>query len=372
MLAQARQLLQMALPDMRDYALLLLDPQGIVVGWLWGCEEVFGYSEAEAVGRPGSFLFVPEDLEKGLDRHELEIAARDSRSQDDRWHLRKDGQRIWASGSVTALRDEGGLHGFVKIVRDRTDQRLGQEARANRLADAEAALLRTRQFLQTLGHELRNPLGPIKNSVHLLSRLSEDPRVRKVADTVRNQVAVLERITSDLMDVSRLEHKKLDLRLDEVDARALVQEAAAGQAPAARAKGIELQAVTPAYPILALVDADRLRQALGNMLSNAIKYTPAGGQVWAKVTQEAEDLVVRVEDTGIGIDAETLPRIFELFTQENRAKDLVPGGLGIGLAIVRQIAALHGGVVEARSAGKGKGAEFTLRIPARGGVVTGT
>ena len=356
---------------MRDYALMLLDPEGVIVGWLWGSQEVFGYSEGEVVGRSFSFLFVADDLAKGLDRHELEIAARDSRSQDDRWHLRKDGQRIWASGTVTALRDEGGVRGFVKVVRDRTDLRLGNEARANKLAETEAALDRTRRFLQTLGHELRNPLSPIKTSAHLLPRLSDDPRVRKVAETIGNQVAVLERITADLMDVSRLEHRKLELRLAQVDARALVEEEAAGQSAAAKAKGVALQALTPEHPIPALVDPDRLRQALGNMLSNAIKYTPSGGQVWAKVTMEAEDLVVRVQDTGIGIDPDTLPRIFELFTQENRAKDLVPGGLGIGLAMVRQIAALHGGVVEARSAGKGKGAEFTLRIPASPGVTKG-
>jgi len=370
MLLQARQLLERALPEMRDYALILLDPESRVVGWLWGAEEIFGYSEAEAAGRPISFLFIPEDRRKGLDRHELEVAASDSRSQDDRWHLRKDGQRIWASGTVTALRDEGGVQGYVKVVRDRTDLRFGNEARANRLTDTQAALDRTNQFLQTLGHELRNPLAPIKNSAYLLPRLSDDPRVRKVSETIANQVAVLERITADLMDVARLARKKLDLRLAEVDVRELVSEAAAGQMPAARAKGVELEALTPEHPVPAWVDADRLRQALGNMLTNAIKYTPAGGQVWAKVTIEAEDVVLRVQDTGIGIAPEILPRIFELFTQESRAKDLVPGGLGIGLAIVRQIAALHGGVAEARSAGKGKGAEFTLRIPARGGVAT--
>lgn len=111
---------------------------------------------------------------------------------------------------------------------------------------------------------------------------------------------------------------------------------------------------------------DRLRQALSNLIGNAVKYTPAGGTIWVKATQEGGDVVARVQDTGIGIAPEVLPRIFELFTQEVRAKDLVPGGLGIGLAIVRQIAELHGGVVQARSGGTGKGSEFTLRIPQGG------
>jgi len=302
----------------------------VVVGWLCGAEDIFGYSEAEAVGRHGSFLFVPEDLEKGLDRHELEVAARDSRSQDDRWHLRKDGQRIWASGTVTALRKEGAVRGFVKVVRDRTDQRFGNEARANKLSDAEAALERTRQFLQTLGHELRNPLAPIKNSAYLLPRLSEDPRVRKVGETIQNQVSVLERITADLMDVARLEHKKLELRAAAVDARDLVREEVAGHMPVAKAKGVELAELVPGHPLRIRADPERMRQALGNLISNAIKYTPAGGKVWAKVTMEAEDLVVRVQDTGIGIDPETLPRIFELFTQESRARTSCPAALASG------------------------------------------
>ena len=115
-----------------------------------------------------------------------------------------------------------------------------------------------------------------------------------------------------------------------------------------------------------VADPSRLRQAVSNLLVNAVKYTPPGGTIWLKATQEAGDIVIRVQDTGIGIAADVLPRIFELFTQESRASDLVPGGLGVGLAIVAQIAELHGGVAQARSGGTGRGAEFTLRIPVLG------
>lgn len=362
---QARELLELALPTLRDYAVLLLDAGGVIVGWLCGAEHIFGYAEGETVGQPVSLLFVPEDRARGLPAFELEVAAKNSYSQDDRWHLRKDGTRIWASGTVTALHDAGGLRGFIKVVRDRTDQKMDSQLRANRAEAAAQALERTRGFMSTLGHEMRNPLAPIRNAAYILPRLSDDPRVHRLASMIANQTASLERLASDLMDVSRLEHARLELRIAEVDLSALLQEEVAGQQLPARAKGLDMQLLLPDQPVVLQADPDRLRQAVANLLTNAIKYTPAGGKIWAKATQEAEEAIVRVEDTGIGIAPEALPRIFELFTQESRARDIAPGGLGVGLAMVRQIAELHGGVAQARSAGTGKGSEFSLRLPLR-------
>ena len=363
----ARELLDLALPRVREYGLILLDPQGMIVGWLAGAQEVLGYAPEEIVGCNGSVLFVPEDLEKGMDTYELEAARRTGLAQDDRWHLRSDGTRIWVSGTVTALRSETGeLRGFIKLLRDRTDQRIGTENRAKQLAALEEAMERTQRFLQTLGHELRNPLAPIKNSAFILPRLSDDPRVHKVAKMIDAQATVLQRLAEDLTEVSRLHQRKLRLELSERDVRELLQEEVAAQMLPARAKGLKLQAVLPDKPVTATVDRDRLRQAVSNLLTNAIKYTPEGGTVWAKVFHESDEVVIRVEDTGIGISCEALPRIFELFTQESRAQDMVPGGLGVGLSIVKQIAELHGGMAQARSGGAGQGAEFTLRIPREG------
>ncbi|HVE51906.1 MAG TPA: PAS domain-containing sensor histidine kinase [Ramlibacter sp.] len=361
----ARELLELALPTVKDYALVLFDAGGTIVGWLCGAEEIFGYAAEEVVGRHSSVLFETDDIAKGLVAYELHVAASRSYSHDDRWHLRKDGTRIWVSGTVTALTDASGLRGFIKLMRDRTDQKMDTQVRSNRANAAEDALERTRLFLETLGHELRNPLGPIKNASFILPRVSDDPRVHKIATMIGNQTASLERLAEDLMEVSRLEHRKLELRLAETDIAALVQDEVSGQQLPARAKGLQLLNLSPGQPLRALADPDRLRQAVTNLLTNAIKYTPDGGKIWAKVTQEGDDIVIRVEDTGIGITPEALPRIFELFTQEGRASDLVPGGLGVGLAMVRQIAELHGGVAQARSAGRNKGSEFSLRIPRR-------
>ncbi|TWO72888.1 PAS domain S-box protein [Caenimonas sedimenti] len=367
MTPEAQRILDRALPSMRDYAIVLIDPKETIVGWLGGAEEIFGYREREIVGCHTSTLFVPEDIELGLDHFELEVARRDSYAQDDRWHVRADGTRIWISGTVTAVREESGaLCGFLKIMRDRTDLRMNAENRSNQLEAVENAMERTRRFLETLGHELRNPLAPILNSVAIIQHGSADAQVQKAARVISNQVQLLERIAGDLMDVSRLKHRKLELRLSEFDIRALVEEEASGQLERARAKGVHLECLVPDQPLLLVADADRVRQAVGNLLGNAIKYTQKDGCVWVKAILEADNIIVRVQDTGIGIAPDALKRIFELFTQEPRAKDVAPGGLGVGLAIVSQIAELHGGMAQARSSGIGKGAEFMIRLPRRG------
>nr|WP_255429213.1 PAS domain-containing sensor histidine kinase [Ramlibacter albus] len=354
------------MPCLRDHAIVLIDPEARIVGWYGGAEEIFGYREQEIVGCDTSTLFVAEDLQLGLDRHELEVARRDSFSHDDRWHVRADGIRIWVSGTVTAVREPSGeLCGYIKILRDRTDLRMSTEHRQNQLEAVEAAMQRTSSYLQTLGHELRNPLAPIRNAAAILAASGKDERVQRLAQIIDNQVSVLERVTADLMDVSRLHHQKLELRPTEFDIRTLLEEAAAGMSEEASAHGLKLECVLPPQPLRLVADADRVRQAVSNLLTNAIKYTPSGGSIWVKATREVDDIVVRVQDTGIGIAPDALSRIFELFTQERRASELVPGGLGVGLAIVSQIAELHGGVAQARSSGIGKGSEFMIRLPCR-------
>jgi PAS domain S-box-containing protein len=365
---QARELLDLAIPSLRAQAIVLIDPEGIIVGWLGGAELILGYRAQEIVGCHASVLFVPEDVQLGMPQHELEVARRSPYAQDDRWHLRSDGTRIWITGTASAIRDDSGrLRGFVKIMRDRTDLRMNTELRANQLAAVEAAMGRTRQFLHTLGHELRNPLAPIKTAAAVLPRIAGDAeKTVKMAQTISNQVGVLERLVSDLMDVSRLEYKKLRLELSEFDLSPLVQEQVSGHVGAAQAKGLRLECLIPDQPMAIVADANRLRQALANLLTNAVKYTPEAGMIWVKLTQEANDIIIKVQDTGIGISPEVLPRIFELFTQELRAKELDRGGLGVGLSIVSQIAELHGGVAQARSGGINKGSEFALRLPRLG------
>nr|WP_255553547.1 PAS domain-containing sensor histidine kinase [Caenimonas aquaedulcis] len=345
---------------------MLLDPQGVILDWLCGAEKIFGYGAPEVRGRHFSLLFVAEDIARGLPELELAVARRDSTSEDDRWHARKDGAHVWVSGTVNALQDAAGLHGFIKIMRDRTDLRMQSEAGANQLVLVQDTLERTRTFTHTLGHELLTPLTPMRIASHIARQATAEPKVVEASRIIESQIKVMERIANDLADVTRLEHRKLEMRVSQFDVRELLEREAGAHAEAFRAKGLQLDTILPDEPLLLAADAVRVQQALANLLSNALKYTPAGGRVWLKATQEAQETVIRVEDTGIGIAADVLPRIFELFTQEPGARDFAPGGLGIGLAVVSQIAALHGGVAQARSAGTGKGAEFTLRLPSNG------
>lgn len=353
------------LAQSREYAVICMDPDGIVCGWLGAASQVFGYEAADIVGKPGSELFTPHDLGKGLDKHELEVARRDSRSEDDRWHVRQDGTRIWVTGSVDAIRDAaGGLLGFVKLVRDRTDARAHVDNLENQLAAGEAKDERTRAFLRTLGHELRNPLTPLLNAAHILQRLHGDPKAQTALQVVFSQIAALRQLADDLMDASRFESGKVELKQQRVDLREVLQQACVGFDGAARDKAVELQAVLPEGSLDVLIDRSRFQQVVSNLLSNAIKYTPAGGRVWIKATQEGAEVVLRIEDTGMGIGPEMLPRLFELFSRAESAAAVAPTGLGIGLAVAREVVELHGGTIQARSAGPGKGSEFSVRLPA--------
>jgi PAS domain S-box-containing protein len=361
----ARALIDGFLLQTKEYALIGLDPEGWVVEWLGAAEMVFGHAPQEAIGRHiGELLFTPEDRAKGFHRHELEVAVRDSRAEDDRWHLRKDGTRIWITGSVDAIRDDAGkVLGFVKVARDRTDMHSWTEGLEHDRERLHAAHQRTLQFLRTLGHEMRNPMAPLQNSAFILQKLHSDEKTARVVGIIQSQVGALKRLAEDLMEVSRLEGGKVGLVMAPADLREVALRAVTALQPQARDQGVRLECILPAGSLPVRLDEDRFQQVLLNLVGNAIKYTPAGGSVWLKPTQEGDEVLLRVEDTGIGIEPDILPRIFDLFSREQAAQEVDPSGLGIGLAVVREVVQLHGGSVQARSAGPGKGSEFTVRLP---------
>jgi PAS domain S-box-containing protein len=369
--ALIRQLLDQFLGKSPDYAFLCLDPDGVVIAWSGAATRILGFTPEESIGKTAAQIFVPEDRERKLDRYELQVAAQIGRAEDDRWHLRKDGTRVWVTGTVMAVRDDAGaLLGYVKAMRDRTDLRSQYEtmdAQAAELADSRE---RTHAFLKTLGHELRNPLAPLSNATHIISRASSDPRVATALQIISRQISTLTRLADDLMDISRLEIGKVELAKKRVDVRRLLLEATESLQDVARQKELTLEAILPQGPLFAEIDEDRFQRVVLNLLGNAIKYTPAKGNIWLTATEDANEVTIHVRDTGIGIAPDVLPKIFDLFTRASAAVDLVPGGLGVGLAMVKEIVELHGGSVQARSAGAGKGAEFTVRIPAAGAAET--
>ncbi|MDB5958077.1 PAS domain-containing sensor histidine kinase [Ramlibacter sp.] len=353
------------LQQSRDLAVIVLDPSGIVTEWLGAAPTTLGYLPQETVGRHIALIFTEEDRARGYPDYELKVAADDSFSEDSRWHVRKDGTRIWATGSVSAVREASRVVGFVKVLRDMTDQRAHTERFENEVSQLGQAREQTRSFLRTLGHEIRNPLSVLNNISVILERLVQDPRVTRTLQQLSTQIGVLKRLADDLMDVNRLELGKVKLDPERIDLRTLLEETVAGMQELAGEKGLQLEAVLPPSALMVDADVARLQQVVVNLLNNAIKYTPAGGTVWVRAIQEGAEIVCRIQDTGIGIPPAMLPRIFELFTQAEEGESMREGGIGMGLALVQQLVELHGGSVQAKSSGAGKGSEFSFRLPAR-------
>ena len=233
---------------------------------------------------------------------------------------------------------------------------------------AEAALReadrRKDEFLATLAHELRNPLAPIRHAVKILEVPGATDEQRDWGrEVIARQVQRMALLLDDLLDVSRITRGRLELRKDYVSLQALVAAAIEPARPLLEAKQHALEVALPAEPIELEVDPLRMSQALSNLLTNAAKYTDAGGAIKVSAVLEAEGLVIRVQDNGIGLSAAAIPNLFEMFSQVDSVIDRAEGGLGIGLALVKGLLALHGGSVEAGSGGIGKGSEFVIRLP---------
>jgi PAS domain S-box-containing protein len=220
------------------------------------------------------------------------------------------------------------------------------------------------EFLATLAHELRNPLAPIRNSIELLRRAGGNADlIGQCSRMMERQVVQMVRLVDDLLDISRITQGRIQLRKERVELSAVVQSAVEECRPLIEAQSHKLSVTLPPDPIYLDADPTRLGQVFANLLNNAAKYTEKGGHIWLTAEQQGGEAVVSVRDTGIGIAAEHLPRLFEKFSQVEPALQRSQGGLGIGLSLVRGLVELHGGTVEARSGGTGLGSEFTVRLP---------
>jgi signal transduction histidine kinase len=224
------------------------------------------------------------------------------------------------------------------------------------------------EFLAMLAHELRNPLAPILNALQLMRMKPSERQSLWAQQVIQRQLASLTRLVDDLLDVSRITRGKIALTREPVELSGLITRAVETIQPLIQERDHELILQIPAEPLCVNGDATRLTQALGNVLGNAAKYTDRGGRIELRCCREAADVEIRVRDNGIGIPAELLPRIFDLFTQLDRRSDPSPSGLGIGLALVRRLVEMHGGSIMAQSAGAGSGSEFVIRLPLLTGV----
>jgi signal transduction histidine kinase/DNA-binding response OmpR family regulator len=229
------------------------------------------------------------------------------------------------------------------------------------------------EFLAMLAHELRNPLAPIRNAVQVLETETALPRQQQWArEVIARQVQQMVRMVDDLLDVSRITRGKITLRTETVDVAKVIADAVETSRPLIEARRHELNVNLPQQPLRTRGDPARLAQVIANLLNNAAKYTEEGGRIWLGVEREAEEVVVRVRDTGVGVPPDMLASIFEPFAQVERSIDRSQGGLGIGLTLVRRLVELHEGRVEAYSAGPGAGSEFVVRLPALADTLPGT
>jgi PAS domain S-box-containing protein len=384
-LRQVEEHLEKLISSVRDYAIFLLDQEGHVLTWNAGAEAIKGYRADEILGEHFSRFYPPEALATRWPEQELAEAGRVGSFEDEGWRLRKDGSRFWASVVITALRDEeGGVRGFLKITRDLTDRRHAEEAlrvseealrRSHddlevRVRERTAELARVdanrNRFLAMLGHELRNPLAPIRNALEILKSGPEEAPRERALSLIERQVEHVVRLVDDLLDVSRVIHGKIELRRRIVDLATAVERGVENAQPVLDAHGHRLQVTQPAEPLWVHGDVVRLAQVVSNLLGNAAKYTPEPSRIELSTRREGGEAVLAVRDPGIGIPPELLPSIFDFFVQGESSLARSAGGLGIGLTLVHHIVALHGGTVAASSPGEGRGAVLSVRLPLAG------
>jgi len=342
---------------------------GIVTSWNSAATKIFGYLPEEMIGRSITTI-IPVDRLNEETTVLSAIRRGDAIEHFETIRRRKDGTLIPVSLTVSPIRGPSGeIVGASKIARDITARVQGDEERALLLSNEHAARRQAElanqakdEFLAMLGHELRNPLGAISNATLILEHLgSRDDATAAARDVIARQTVNLARLMDDLLDAGRILGGKITLQrqsidLSQVGGRALATLRSAGQLADHR---VDLEAV-PAW-----IDADptRIEQIITNLVTNSLKYTPAGGSIRINVVPEGPMVVLRVEDSGLGIEPTLMPRIFDPFVQGQVPADRSKGGLGIGLTVVKQLVDLHGGSIEAQSAGRDRGTTFTVRLP---------
>ena len=356
-LRESEERFRFMIEGVRDYAIFMLSPDGVIESWNSGAQLIKGYSPSEVIGKHFSLFYRPEDLEAGKPQAELKAALEHGRAEEEGWRVRRDGSVFWANVVIAPVYDTGRqLRGFVKVTRDMTERR--------RLHELEKSSKRMSEFLAMLAHELRNPLAPIRNAITILQlEPSPSPLVRSSRDMIDRQLSHMTRLVDDLLDVGRLTTGKIRFKAEQVSYNQVVARSIEAVRPLFDARRHRLTTDIPAASMLVQGDATRLAQVLQNLLINAAKYTPEAGLIELKVWQEGSQLYTSVKDNGLGLSSEALSQIFELFSQGDAQTAARESGLGIGLTLARSLVEMHGGALHAESEGAGHGSTFTFFLP---------
>jgi len=334
-----------------DDAIISKSLTGIVTSWNPAAERLYGFRAEEMIGRPIAMI-IPPHLQEEEAQILAKIKAGERIEHFETARLRKDGVLVEVSITVSPVRDSTGrVIGASKIARDITQQRESQR--------------RKDEFLAVLAHELRNPLGPIRNAISLFAQPTMNDTLRaRVLAIADRQIQHMARLLDDLLDVSRISTGRVELQRSRVDLNLLADEAVDATRALMADRKHELRLAKGAEPIWLDADPVRITQILVNLLNNAAKYSDPGSRIELAVARQGDEAVLSVSDNGIGFAKEMKERLFTLFSQEKRAQSHAAGGLGIGLALVRDFAQRHGGRVEAFSAGADRGSRFVVHLPA--------
>ncbi len=345
--------------------------QGIITSWNMGAEKLFGYTASEMLGQPITGLIRPDGREESA--NQLERLGRGERIENfETVRLRKDGTPVDVYITVSPINDRSGrIIGASEVAREIGERRLAQAEREELLMKEEAARAEAQaennakdEIISLISHELRSPLNSILGYNRMLRSNPHDAeQVSQTCDVIERGARTQLRLLEDLLDTSRIISGKLRLDPRPTDLVPVLADVLELMRPMAEAKAIVLRARYDLKPEMVNGDPVRLQQVVGNLIANAIKFTPEGGRVGLCLERSDEEIRIVVNDTGAGIDPEFLPRIFDRFSQADRSISRSHGGLGLGLALVKHLVEMHGGGVEAASEGVGLGSTFTIKLP---------
>lgn len=367
---------QLLVNTIQEYAIFLLDPSGKVMTWNPGAQKLKGYESDEIIGKHFSAFYPKKDIVAGKPEWELDVCRRDGHVEDEGWRIRKDGTKFWANVVITALRnDSNEIIGFAKVTRDLTERRNHEEElrRANHKLMQQSKQLKNLneakdEFISLASHQLRTPASGVKQFLGLLlegygGKLSDTQTtyIKQAYDGNERQIELID----DLLKVAQVDAGKVTLRKAPADLNALLNDIANEQSDKFKNRQQILTLQLSDEPVIASVDIARFRMAIENLIDNASKYTPEGGNIIVTLTRSAEGASLSVSDTGVGIDEESAVKLFKKFSRIPNTLSETVGGTGLGLYWAHKVVELHGGDITVES-NVGKGSQFTVILPASG------